>query len=114
MPETENLARAALERLENGDAWCKAMPITVEGRRCLVGAVSNATLKTMNPYEEANRSPIAPIVASVIQGQFPERYSGGDDLAHVLYRFNDSRDTTFDDVRVVLEKAAIQVDEILS
>ncbi len=120
VPEIENSARAALERLQEGDAWCKGN-IYDQGRRCLIGAIRNAqsAADDWKHYTEVEDDPIAPLVRNVIESQFPERsanVSPGTANEHsvALFHFNDDPRTTFDDVRVVLEKAAVQVDEILS
>ena len=52
----------------------------------------------------------------IIKEQYPERLigrllAGGPDS--VAFTFNDHRDTRVDDVVKVLEKAAVQIDEVI-
>ena len=121
MPDIENPARAALSRLDGGRAWGQGQPYHA-GRRCIIGAIVNAQEETGDDmcYTDAETDPLTPMLASIIREQFWDRVSTPyfdelyNDDVHSLYSFNDNHETTFDDVRVVLEKAAVQVDEILS
>ena len=86
--------------------------------RCLIGHVLGDDLHAINDtcYTDYSDLPEARIIMRIIKEQYPERLigsllAGGPDS--VAFTFNDHRDTRVDDVVKVLEKAAVQIDEVI-
>ncbi len=100
--------------------WTKGTLVDYEGKHCLVGLVSAAHYHTMEGSDVADCCPdcLAALAAVVVvaRAQFPERCPIGkyQDPAGVGISFNDHDQTTEADVEMVLHKAAIQSDEVLS
>lgn len=85
---------------------------------CLVGAVSKAH-RGIDQAMALDRQPTAmpgdlDSLAMVARELFPERIKYSRESWSILAEFNDDRSTTVDDAALVLEKAAIRSDEILS
>jgi hypothetical protein len=102
-PKTFNPYREALKILDNGNHWGQGW-----GREevdCMVSAMGfvsesyygNASLLTNGTLLLPER-----IAAEL----FPDRC----DKSAALWVFNDHKDTTFEDVRVVFERAAVEYD----
>lgn len=81
--------------------WAKNVS-NMEGRSCILGARAyvkyGGYLKTYDEDEFSHK------VAGIVREQFPERYIVGDSV-YSTYHFNDHKETTLDDIRLVLEKA---------
>jgi hypothetical protein len=118
----------ALDRFRRKpQAWTKGAWATQEEynrgtvQRCLAGQIMMMPVNgNIDRYlGEVDRDPECQLVSEIIQEQFPERlshlYHRDGPLApgRVIPAFNDHHDTTLDDVLKVLEKAAIQCDEVL-
>lgn len=100
----------ALEELSEDWKWGK-------------GSRANCALKAMGfTYEydsgfvgvdfyEARADPEVQVLASVIGEHYPDRVNEQLFPDSVVWLFNDHADTTVDEVRMVLEKAAIRYDE---
>jgi hypothetical protein len=113
------VAAEALEILER-DGWCKGTvsspPIMVylspvlarPGSHCLGGAVNLAARGA--PECWADEDPCLAAAARVIAEQYPEIPAslGEGPPARLVTYFNDRADTTYPDVRRILEKLAVQ------
>jgi hypothetical protein len=101
----------ALERLEDGNKWTKFTAYH-DDARCILGAIGNSMDGDyMTAAKKAEKDVAA--VAAVIRDQFPDRLKGHEVTSVSICRvFNDNLLTTWDDVRTVLEKAAISRDEV--
>lgn len=101
MTTAGDVLTAALERFEDGDAWCKGvtrMPRKDKTDRvCLIAGLSAGANVTRGSYYEA-----APLVRGVIAERFPDRFLDG---AYNLAVFNDHKKTAWPDVREVLVEA---------
>lgn len=73
---------------------------------CLLGAYHCVTETDTSSF----RAQETEVIAEVIAEQFPERILTKD-LFDVITTFNDSWETTFEDVEVVLDKAAVRLDD---
>jgi hypothetical protein len=112
----------ALDRIRKPNRWLKGgLAAREDGvvQRCLIGTLLNVnTVKAENSkinfYEKADDDPECQLVSDIIKEQFPERVGTSHMLpSYVIPAFNDHEYTTHDDVILVLEKAAIQCDEVL-
>lgn len=77
-------------------------------KRCLLGWVSYAiTDNASSSSSKVEDTKAARVVAETIRRMFPER-ARNDEMTRVaiMVAFNDHKDTTFEDVRRVVEKAA--------
>lgn len=101
-----NPFRRAQEVLEKR-GWCKHVMIDKTNKVCLLGAIGVAN----HSQEEYKASPNTwfeyPVILNIIKEQFPERYRS-DSIGE---SFNDKPETTYDDVWLVLDKAAVWWDE---
>lgn len=86
--EMIGLIDRVIEQLPSEDRWCKGALYTVDGRRCILGAMqaANGALVLKAPILQAIRE---------VTGR---RYTA-------IETFNDRRSTTFLDVRLVLAQA---------
>jgi hypothetical protein len=95
-------------------------------KRCLAGELLTVTAANFQDMDRVNRDPECQLVRDIILEQFPDRTrdafctcteckrkKGNLSPAAIIPRFNDHPDTTFEDVLLVLEKAAIKCDEVL-
>ena len=108
-----NRIREAIQVLAR-TGWTKDTFSDETGRHCLQGALYEA-----HGLEAASERAWRPVQGDfaddvrllnrVIEEQYPERMG-----AVGVSRFNDHPETTLDDVVLVLEKAAVQRDELLS
>jgi galactitol-specific phosphotransferase system IIB component len=96
---TYNPIRNALVQLSRR-GWVKGYIEDAQGRVCLLGALSHCS----------GGIGASTIVEKVIVEQYPERYDAAVYMNHVA-RFNDHPDTTLEDVVMVMEKAALRLDE---
>ena len=105
------LLQEALDRLDNGNLWTKGTSFDGE-RRCLLGAIGNATSADYIFAATKNTATVEAVAAAanVVRSQYPDVLVGHldniPDLS-VCRIFNDSLDTTWEDVRCVLEKAIV-------
>ena len=107
-----NKLQEALDRLDNGNQWTKGSSFK-DDRQCLLGAIGNATDSYYLNWASKDAATIAAVsaVADIIRSQFPDRLYGDEVLQLSACRaFNDNAKTTWDDVRSVLEKAAVELD----
>lgn len=119
-----NVARKTLEIL-NAFGWIKGSARSHDGY-CAIGAMTvamgswrcgvNGPQKLPSPFnKEVEYVKAAERVRGIIKEQFPDRCFGWPAIEFQPIRFvaafNDHPDTTFDDVRMVLEKTAIKLDE---
>ena len=86
----------------NGEKWMKGL-LKDGDRACLLGALVACGV------EQESTTPEYLAIGKAIQEQFPDRYPGE---PHLPY-FNDDDKTTFDDVRVVMQKGAVALDEMV-
>lgn len=105
----------ALDYLDGGKRWIKGNLYDDDGGRgsCLLGAFSRVGVSWAS-YDDIGIN----AVKDIIRDQYPERCndSGGVPITSTNFpipNFNDHPDTIFDDVRVVMEKAAIKLDEAI-
>ena len=98
----------ALDRLDDGRHWIKGSGYDGQGW-CLLGALGNSKSGDYMVCVYDCGEEVA-AVARVICAQFPERipsFLTPEYSLSICRSFNDNRATTWDDVRVVLEKASI-------
>ena len=116
--DVENPFWRGLERLEGGEKWIKSSLVGRDGTHCLLGALANT--QSESDWKVFEKDPIisdaVEQVVSIIFDQFPDLLDPDDYPTHTeridaVWEFNDDPNTTFDDVRSVLEKAAIRFDE---
>lgn len=98
-----NGARAALEVLRR-DGWCKGKWTAPTGEHCISGAAIEAGTSLYQPGPHGDCTSFGHALYDVIDEQFPDRPMS-------VVGFNDHKDTTFADVELVLEKAALKLDE---
>lgn len=107
----------AIDLLAGGDKWRKGDLWDRNGNHCLLGAIKGVKSERGNTYYGFDKGQRhyadAKAVAKVICELHPDLYDESDDVATTVYSFNDNLDRTFDEVRTVLEKAAIRRDEFL-
>lgn len=110
----------ALDRIPSKDKWCKADVHLPSGRRCLLGAIANSQpgefdVVVYNRAETQYREDVEAVWA-VIREQYPDSWGLWDDRDPIdgVWNFNDASSTEYSDVRLVVEKAAVRRDEILS
>ena len=110
----------ALDILDGGRVWRKGT-LHHNDRVCTLGALQAANygmdaLANANVGYPENDDPDLLELEHVIKEQFPKRVKGvwHETPVEIVAEFNDHRDTTYDDVALVLEKASIRRDEILS
>lgn len=106
----------ALDRLDEGRKWGKGSG-NKDGKRCILGAIGNSdtgdyiscVIHTLGGMDAAE------VVADVVRSQFPDRLMPHPDITciSICRQFNDDPDTEWNDVSLVLEKAAIRQDEVL-
>ena len=109
----------ALDWLDDGRRWTKGSPTGshsdewIKGKACVLGAIAEARGEnrlTWTMYD--HDSSVLLTLSEVVDSQFHDRI-GVQDGINKIWCFNDHPRTTYDDVRLVLEKAAIQLDEVL-
>lgn len=102
----ENLARKTLEHLGQS-GWHKGGSGNSIDGYCL-GVALGQTCRAANSWEDnCYYKHVSDVVEAVIAEQFPDRYDSSERFSH----FNDHDDTTIEDIALVLEKAAIRLDE---
>lgn len=119
----------ALDSLEEGNRWCKGSLRDSQGNTCFLGAISKVQGRLTGlalgemPFFESYPEVTDPDIvaaAAVIREAYPDRIlrpeqqTSTDKMSGdlgIIYNFNDHNDTEFDDVRVVMQKAAIQCEE---
>jgi hypothetical protein len=96
-----NAAEVVLNVLK-GSGWCQNVSRNALGEHCIMGAVNYLTAPA---YDERE---FTKACAEVICEQYPERayYQHTGSPVSTIVHFNDNPDTTFEDVRVILEKVA--------
>ena len=110
-----NAVAKALEALRSS-GWSKGRYVAPDGSHCMLGAL-NVALGLPDEYVLGTSHPAHTAIANVVAEQYPDRacfYRQVDnswDLS--VATFNDDPDTTFDDIKLVLEKAAIALDEVV-
>lgn len=96
--------------------WHKGGFEAADGGMCMLGAnrwVHCGTTSILHPgLEDATRTDTEAMMAVIVE-QFPDRIRSNSSIYQVA-DFNNHKDTTFEDVQRVLEKAAIRTDEVLS
>lgn len=97
-----NIIDQAADRLRG--RWCKGEWIADDGAVCLSGAVNQTA-------EFNDRFAIKEHIARTIQREHP-RYADLETQPGLLLMFNDAKDTTEEDVLLVLKHAAVDYDEI--
>lgn len=111
-----NIIREAVSRLPGH--WSKGAYEGPDGTHCGLGHIQAAydaiygkdTHYSWNAVPALNQ--IRHLMAKVAREQFPERAHNPDGMCSFV-RFNDHPDTTESDVILVMEKAAVQLDELL-
>lgn len=98
-----SVEREAIEVLKTV-GWGKGLYVSSDGKRCLMGAISRASIT--QPMSNVRRT--LTNIEDIILEQFPERFIS---LGAITPNFNDHPDTTLEDVILVLEKAAIRAEE---
>lgn len=116
----KNIAEEMLRILPHNRTWSSGN-LKVGPRRCLLGARLHANgvvnMNVTTNLEWLNRDPYVLLLARIIAEQFPERLyrdpSGQTRTTPVrnVISFNDSPDTHFPDIHMLLEKAAALWDE---
>lgn len=119
----------ALDSLEGGTRWCKGSLRDSQGNTCFLGAISkvqgrlNGLALGEMPFFESYPAVTDPDIvaaADVIREVYPDRMltpaqlTATDEMSGdlgVIYNFNDHNDTEFEDVSVVMQKAAIKREE---
>ena len=116
---TDNLYRQMLDGWDQS-GWVKEMFESMYGdRHCLAGRARMVVAGGRERFAGDLAPPEMPELAQVIKEQFPERICAATTKAHpfpshthmVITEFNDHPFTTFADVALVTEKAAIKVEE---
>ena len=121
------VAERMLEVLPDESAWAKGALLRqlriqrvgvedeVYATMCLLGAYGKATRDDVWYYHRnmGDGDEYLTRVARIAREQFPERFNPGFpwdryDVVIVIVSFNDHDDTSYPDVRLVLEKAAAQ------
>jgi hypothetical protein len=96
----------------NTSGWCQGFTRKSTGEHCIMGAVGVLENSLLQLLAGTSPSPVyeefVASCASVIHEQYPDRIGNSSVIPAVsaIVLFNDHPDTTFDDVRVVLEKVA--------
>lgn len=115
MSAPENPFRAALEWFgPNGERWGKGEFVLPNGTRCAYGALAevlNVDIQSIGAlpfiYEDQ--------IDAAAEALYPDRW--GDEGLYGPRKtaaVNDHDETTFDDIRVIFEKAAVRWDERVS
>ena len=122
----EHLAADTLKRFAGGSRWIKGRFAGGDGAACLLGGLSSAAGGRMHVWGFSLLAPVWPepavkvlqVIAGEIAEQFPDRVHvcregcpatswWNAPLCPVVFvDFNDHPDTTWEDVELVLEKAA--------
>jgi hypothetical protein len=114
--EHAQIAREMLDLLDEGRGWLKGSVSDVSRqRRCMLGAYQRVIELRRGGWGGDWWTPFVAALEQTVREQYPERvrraglsfWSDISDPAAVS-GFNDHEDTTWDDVRVVLEKMAVQ------
>lgn len=84
--------------------WGKKMAYNPENNTsCILGASSYILYGNYDQtYIETK---FTQKIAGIVEEQFPERFYDDGDIVSTVTHFNDHKDTTLDDIRLVLEKA---------
>lgn len=105
----------ALEKFEDGERWTKGSYFAYDNRmrtvQCLMGGlILGYGYTDDSTFATEDYLPCTTTIATVISEQFPDRLPSPeyrDVPTTVIVEFNDNEFTTFDDVRLVLEKARL-------
>lgn len=94
-----------LERLRT-HGWCKGTYGTGSGPNCILGAWKAVEAEKQGIYQNRVRGAFVNPCVKIINSVLDEQYGHAD-----IPFFNDSLDTTFEDVETVLEKAQVRWNE---
>lgn len=94
------MIRDALEWLEGGERWHKGEMYGPNNTACIYGAL----------FETKNKN--CRIVTNVALAQYPDRIELNNNKIY-LAQFNDHPDTVWADVERVMEKGAVQEEELI-
>ena len=94
--------RESLDNLQGGKKWIKRMTRDGHGNMCILGSLRSARMKK-----------IIDLIAAEVRGHYPDRVLILSQATASVANFNDHPDTTFDDVRVVMEKADLRLEEMV-
>jgi hypothetical protein len=106
----KDIAEEMLDILSGEEKWTQRQYYCYEWNgkesRCLLGAYGQVTHDDASYYSDRDaRTVYARRLRDVISEQYSERTDGFSEPGVVIVQFNDHPDTTFEDIRIVLEKA---------
>lgn len=107
-----NIISEALTTLPGN--WCQGRLEDNQGNMCVMGHL-NRSIAGLDYYSDFSRShreycKTYAVIKEVGREQFPERWTKAMDMSLTI--FNDHPDTTEEDVILVMEKAAIKMEEL--
>lgn len=114
--EHAQIAREMLDLLDEGRSWLKgSVSDASRQRRCVLGAYQRVIELRRGVWGGDWWTPFVAALEQTVHEQYPERtrraaslfWANMIDPAAISW-FNDHEDTTWDDIRVVLEKMAVQ------
>ena len=101
----------AFDCFEDGKRWGRVNLYSDRDGYCAMGALDPLSAQE-GRYEVIMKLPAVSALSAVIREQYPDRLWGNNSsLERDIWMFNDDRETTFEDVRTVFHKAALQLGE---
>jgi len=117
MEDVSEVAQAMLAELPTSRAWVRGQ-LAAGPKKCLLGA--RLSVEGLNPqrglsseklYGLCRDDPYLLLFIRVAAEQYPGRIASIKDLIHQVIDFNDHEYTRYADIRVVLEKTAVEAAE---